>query len=332
MMTFKIIKMTGMSPLHVGAGRDTYDVTAGLPASDALSAALAAMRVMRGDTADVGSWLASFAISGTFPFATIDDVECFFLPVPRGRLAVTVKGAQEHEYRKLLKKVDFAAIKVWQQLIQGKTVEVVSQQLQGRFLLDNPVHGFEPPFSNATTTRVAVTIDEDSKPFNFSWTHFRKGAGLYCIVEADEVVFEELKTLFIELGEQGFGSDRTVGGGHFGVETGTLSIDEPQEHKYKLLLSNYIPMESEIEQIDFSHSTYSVFRRGGFVAGSEIDGVRHLRRNVVNMIAVGSVLATSSSLSGEIVNLSPQAVPHPVWRSGKPICVNIKTGKEDLLL
>lgn len=330
MSSFKLIKMTEMSPLHVGAGRDTYDVAAGLPASDALSAALAAMRVMRGDSADIDKWMGRFALSSAFPYATIDGKDVFFLPAPRGRLAVKVRDKKEEDYRKSLKKVLYIAVSVWQRLVGGETVEVEEGQLQGAFLLDAEPMQFAAPYERHTNTRVAVSrSDKDANPFDFDWTYFRKGAGLCCLVDCDDSVFGEVAELFAELGEQGFGCDRGVGGGHFHVETGEISITEDATGDKQLLLSNYIPAEGEMANVDLKTSTYQIIRRGGFIAGSEDDKIRHLRRNVVNMIACGSVLATAVKPEGKIVDLSPNAVAHRVWRSGKPISVTARLVRED---
>ena len=318
--------MSNLSPMHVGAGRDTYDVASGLPASDALSAALAAMRALRGKDEDIGKWLESFAVSDAFPYCG----EMMFLPKPQGRINVTT--VIEEKYRKRLKKVKFIQSGMWSRVIAGEQISSLDEnQLAGDYLLDCPMVGFKAPTERQTSERVKVSrAGLDSDPFAFSWTYFRQESGLYCIVDADDETFSELTTLFDDLGAQGFGSDRSVGGGHFSVSTGTFQLALPAEGNAQLLLSTFIPSEGKLPKTVLEQSRYQVLTRGGFMAGSSQDNCHHYRRNIVKMITSGSVLATTEPLLGKVLNLRPPKgdVRHDVWRSGRPVSVTIKTSAQ----
>ncbi len=317
-----IIKLTNMSPLHIGKGRDSYDVASPVLASDSLSAALAAILAQSGHGGDIKAFLESFAVSSAFPYAG----DTLFLPKPAGRLDVGVIGQSEEQYRKKLKKVQWVAWSAWTQLVEAKHIDVAEGQLHGAFLLDKATDDFNAPMKHEIHQRVSVPRcdNSDAKPFTFDWTFFRPDCGLYCIVQANDDTQPHIIDLFNELGEQGIGSDRSVGGGHFEVSTCQMQLPQVDHGDATMLLSSYLPSADELKAIDLGKSRYSIVRRGGFIAGGQ-ENVRHLRRNTIHMFATGSVLHCSAPIGGRVVDLRPQVVGHPVLRSGRPICVTIKT-------
>ncbi len=327
MPNYKIIKMTNMSPMHIGLGRDSYDVSAGTLHSDTITAALAAIRAVQGKTEDLKQFLESFALSSAFPYCG----DMLFLPKPSGRLNVTVSGLDEKDYRKLLKKVKFIAHTLWTRIVSGDAVEVNRLQLHGEYLLEQPTPSFEPPMKSVINQRVAVprTDGEDAKPFAFEWTFFRPKCGLFCLLDAPQTIADEVVSLFEELGEQGLGSDRNVGGGHFGVNTESeLEIPQIEGANSTMALSMFIPQQDEVESLNVGSSRFQLAKRGGFIAGSSLDSVRHLRKNAIHMFTAGSVFNCVETLKGKVVDLRPQWKDgdlHPVYRSGKALSINIKT-------
>lgn len=327
MPNYKIIKMTDMSPMHIGLGRDSYDVSAGALHSDTLTAALASVRALSGKDGDLKQFLESFTLSSAFPYC--DDT--FFLPKPAGKINVEVEGMQEKDYRKLLKKVAYVASTVWKKLITGEKLIVKRCQIHGQYLIDESKDDFVPPMVSMITQRVKVPrIDnEDATPFAFEWTYFRKGCGLYCLLDASSDIGTEVEKLFNELGEQGIGSDRNVGGGHFGIDTTkTFEMPEVPDADGTMLLSMYIPEQHELTKLNVETSRYQLLKRGGYIAGSSSDNLRHLRKNTVHMFTAGSVFNCIDQLNGKVVDLRPQWKDgdlHPVYRSGKALSINIKT-------
>lgn len=332
------IKLKDMTPLHLGLGRDSYDVSASVLQSDMLSAALASVRAMHGKGTSTEGFLNNFALSSAFPY----DGDEYFLPRMKGQLPIRVRGQEEKDYRKKLKKLSYISFEEWKRLAKGETVDVDDNQLHGMFLLSQPVADYAPPMTHVTTERVAVsrTGDKDAMPFMFDWTFFRhagtvntasgkeitvKEAGLYCLLAADNATTEEVVSLFKELGELGIGSDKSVGGGHFTVDTGTVEIPALDTGR-QIILSTYIPTKSELDAIELQKSNYQLVHRGGFMAGSSDEGLRHLRKKTVYMFDTGSVLAIKEPLQGRIVNVAPEwnnSDMHPVFRSGKPLTVHI---------
>lgn len=319
--------MCRLSPVHIGTGRESYDVAASELHSDTLSAALASIAVTQGviNGDEVETFLRSFRISSAFPFWK----NYFFLPKPQGRLSVQVKGMEEFQYRKQLKKVKFVELSLWNELISGHKVSVDISQLHGAFLIplsDNP----EPLTisKSQVNERVCVPRDGDeATPFFFDWHYYNKDAGLYCLIDMDDTQEKRFLKLFESLGESGIGTDKSIGGGHFEVETDSLKINEPADANASVLLSLYVPSRDEYEGLFTSLPRYSLLLRGGYMAGSSREELRHLRKKSVYMFGVGSVFHTANPLEGCVVNVMPQwndSAMHPVFRSGRALSLKIK--------
>lgn len=328
MTELTLIKLCRLSPLHIGTGRDNFDTAASELHSDTLTAALAALKATREGGREIEQFMQSFALSSAFPFWKGH----YFMPVPQGRIAVSVKGQQEHQYRKKLKKVRFADFEVWKLLAQGQTVEVDEKQLHGAYLLPQGSEGVTVSASQVMQ-RVSVPREggDDPEPFFFEWRYFDPQAGLYCLTDAQGDTLREVISLFEELGQMGIGSDKNVGGGHFEVEQATLSYNAPVQANAQELLSLYIPTREEHAHLLDAPATYTLVQRGGFIAGSSDDRLRHLRKKTVYAFGVGSVFHTSQSLKGAVVDLQPAwnndadggAQMHPVWRSGRAFTLPI---------
>lgn len=332
------IKLKDMTPLHLGLGRDSYDVSASVLQSDMLTAALASVRAMHGKGDSTEKFINSFVLSSAFPY----DGNEYFLPRMKGRLSIKVRGQEEKDYRKKLKKLNYISFNEWQHLANGETIEVEDNQLHGAFLLSEPKPEYSSPMTHVTTERVAIsrTGEKDAVPFAFDWTFFRhegtlmsangksvniKESGLYCLLQAEDSVADEVIKAFRELGELGIGSDKNVGGGHFNIETDYVDISTINSEK-KILLSTYIPTKEELGNINLEESNYQIIHRGGFMAGSSEEELRHLRKKTVYMFDTGSVLTSKEQLKGRVVNVAPQwntENMHPVFRSGKPLALNI---------
>ena len=321
------IKLTNMSPLHVGTGRDSYDTASPVLSSDVLSSALASVRALKGKDKDLDVFLKSFTLSSAFPY----DDENYFLPRPDGRLNIRVRNLQENEYRKSLKKVRFISEPIWLRLAKGEMIEIDEGQIHAEFLIAKPIQDYNVPMKRIANQRVGVprTGDKDAIPFMFEWTFFNHGkneSGLYCLLECEDSVKDEVVSLFETLGTLGIGSDKTVGGGHFDIEVDEMEIPSLDGNAV-VLLSTYIPKEEEIGLLNLCESNYSIIKRGGFIAGSSNESIRHLRRKTIYMFNTGSVFMTDKALQGTIVDLSPEWSSdeiHPVFRSGRPLCINIK--------
>lgn len=326
------IKLTKMTPFHLGKGRDYYDFSSPDLQSDTLTSALAALRAESGKSEDLESFLQSFALSSAFPYYD----NHYFLPKMCAKLNVTVKGRTDAEYRKRLKKIKYIEEKLWLTLAStSDIVEVDKNQIQGKFLLDVPIEQFTSPIESCVMQRVKVPRADEtqSEPFFFEWnyvnndTEHHKEGGLYCLLQADAQVTDEVVSLFDALGKSGIGSDKSVGGGCFSVETEQTKVSSIPNSNSTVVLSMYIPTENEIKGMPLQKSQYEIVRRGGFMAGSTEERFHHLRKKSIYMLGCGSIFPTTKPLTGKVVNLAPSwndPDMHPVYRGGCPFCVTIK--------
>ncbi len=324
---YTIIKFKNLTPLHVGTGKENYDFSSSELHSDTLSAAIAAIRAREGKTEDVENFLQSFALSSAFPFVG----DCLFLPKPQGKIDVAIMDMDEYPSRKKLKKIKYLESDLWNIVVSGRRLEVVSSQLKDDFLISiNTVNGFEKPYKTQVNQRVSVPRVDNmpAEPFFFEWKFFNEEAGLYCILDtSDDARRKEIVNLFGELGEIGLGTDRNVGGGKFVVETKEWIINDVENSDAKMLLSLYIPTKEELPALNLNESKYELLLRGGYIAGSSEPEFSHLRKKSVYAFNVGSVFKTTTVPSGKIVDLKPEwddERMHSVYRSGKPFVVSVK--------
>lgn len=323
MAEYTILKLKNFTPVHIGTGKENYDFSSDVLSSDSLSAALASLRVMEGKKDDVDQFLSSFSLSSAFPYVG----DRYFLPRPIDRLPVSVKnGKDEHLYRKELKKIKYIELPLWCDIVSGKSIEIDHSQLQKSFFT---VAGqsFKNPNNKQVVQRVFVPRDGDvAEPFFFEWQYFIESSGLFCILNSDESVAEELYGLMVSLGEMGIGTDKSVGGGKFEVEKSTINLPDVANPSASMLLSTYIPTEDEMGILKMDQARYNTVVRSGFLAGSTVKEFNHLRKRSIYMFDVGSVFPTVDRLQGKVVDLQPSwndERMHPVYRSGKPFVVQI---------
>jgi CRISPR type III-A-associated RAMP protein Csm4 len=324
MSQYRIIKLTHLTPLHIGAGRENhYDFSASDLHSDTLSAALAALRAQQGKSNDTEDFLNSFTLSSAFPFWG----NIFFLPKPQGKISVTIAEKEENEYRKQLKKLKYIDVDLWNEVASGKSITIESSQLCNDLFLLKKGADFETPYKSQVNQRVSVprADNQDAEPFFFNWTYYHPKSGLYCLTLGER--FDEILSLFKLLGETGIGTDRNIGGGKFEVEHSTLDLPDVPDANHTVLLSLYIPKEEEIAQLNLHSSRYDMLLRGGYLSGSEVEAFRHLRKRSIYMFNVGSLFSTTAILEGKTVDLKPDWNDdrmHPVYRSGRPFCLPVK--------
>lgn len=290
--------------------------------SDTLSAALAAIKAQIGEKEDILNFLSSFKISSAFPFYK----DYLFLPKPQGRLPIESKS-DINEIRKELKKVRYIELELWKDIVDGKHIDFDQIQLNDEYLIKKVEIG--NTYRARVTQRVGVARDGTGKtsPFFFEWKFYSPDSGLYCIIECNDSSFPEIERLFHELGERGLGTDKNIGGGKFEVETSGIELPEIKEATHQMLLSLFIPTNEELDALNLEASKYEILLRGGFMAGSIHDELRHLRKKSVYMFNTGSLFNTTIELNGKIVDLQPEwndEKMHPVYRSGRAFYIPVK--------
>lgn len=320
MPKYKIIKLKNLTPLHIGTGKENYDFSATELQSDTLSGALAALRVQNGNATDVFGFLNSFRLSSAFPF----NGNRFFLPKMQGKIPIV---DDRTDIRKKLKKIRFIEKDVWCQMIQGKKINVADIQLNGEYLTLS--EEFDAFHKRVVQQRVSIPRDGNGKtdPFFFEWNFFHPKSGLYVLVDSDKAIFKDIVDLFKQLGDVGLGTDKNIGGGKFDVEIDELRLPDVTDADHTMLLSLYIPTESEFSMLNIRESKFNLLKRGGFIAGSSEEALKHIRKKSIYMFTVGTVFPTVSPLQGKVVDLKPDWNDdrmHSVYKSGKPFSLHVK--------
>lgn len=327
MATYTLVKLKNLSPLHIGTGKENYDFSASELQSDTLSAALAAIKAQRDPSVDLFAFLDSFVISSAFPYMG----DHYFLPRPLGKISVRITDCDEYVQRKKLKKIKFVEVPLWRSLVAGESLSVIGKQLKGTFLVsETSIDNFSSPYKSQVSQRVTVPRDEaeDAEPFFFEWKYFHAEGGLFCLLNTPNSLKDELIGLFQILGEWGLGTDRNIGGGKFEVEVESLALSEIERPNAQMLLSLFIPRKEELDFLNLENACYELLQRGGYISGSSEVNFQHLRKKSVYMFNAASVFQTTHALQGKLVDLRPEwndEQMHPVFRSGKPFVVPIKT-------
>ena len=327
MAQFTIFKLHFTTPLHIGLGRTSYDSSASDLRSDTLSAALAAFKAQHGATSqEIRCFLDSFVLSSAFPF----EGNRYFLPKPLHLDRILIDGKEDVTYRKMLKSIRFIESSVWKDFIHTEKPTISASQIHGEFVTVQNDNDFTIPYQKQVIQRVAVSRngEDPANPFFFEWGFFdgQHDAGLFFIADATQSVIQELEVLLKELGETGIGTDKTVGGGQFVVSKGIIELPSEQGNAW-LSLSLYIPTPEEQKQSKLALSFYNILQRGGYMAGSTNNQLRHLWKKSIYMFEEGSVFCIDAKPQGQIADLQPawnSPEMHPVYRSGKALFVPIK--------
>ena len=325
MSRFSVIKLSGLTPTHIGTGRESYDFSSSCLHSDTISAALASIMALQGKADGIEHFLSSFRISSAFPFYR----DHLFMPVPHGRINVSITGKEESNIRKSLKKIRYMEYPLWQRMICGEHITVEHSQINGECLMSSTSLIPDEIYKSEVSERVCVPRGDgqDSEPFYFEWKYFKKEAGLFVLTDATGDILDQVLDNFQLLGQQGIGTDKSIGGGKFSVSlSGEMEIIPPEKPSGVMLLSLYLPSKSDIETIDLDSSSYSIILRGGYMAGSSYEKIRHLRKRSLYMFDTGSVFITSNMLDGRIEDLRPEwndSDMHPAYRNGRPLQIPI---------
>lgn len=324
-MTLNIIKMHFKSPLHLSRGRgDNYDKGEEVLHSDALQSALfVCARQLFGS--EVGKdFFESFRVSSAFPF----QGETLFLPKPAFD---DIFESIDTKERKHAKGVKYLPVDDFVQVCKGKKIafDATKTKKQGAFYTHTEVQ-----IETTVLQRVAIPRmqETDANPFYMQRTFFGEGAGLYAVVclPENETHKKHFKAALRLLGEQGIGTDRNVGNGHFEAEIceKPLELDLPEAGTHWLNLGLYCPEKQETLPA-LEESYFALVKRGGWIASPENENDMNLRKKSVYMLAEGSVLKAGKKPEGKIINLQPEGHSHEIWRDGRSIFLSINLPTEN---
>lgn len=320
------IRLAFNGGVHIGRGAEELDKTATTYSSDALKSALFAIGLpYYPEWADMRErFFESFRVSSAFPWCG----EELFLPKP-GSMRFRFDKNDDLTQAKQAKKIGFISSEIFRRWAANPNQEVHVKESQigdGSFLFANSGKKF---IHTAVQQRVQIPEngEGDTRPFYFERLLFSENSGLYFLISfQDQHLKPQLMHALQLLGDMGIGTDRTVGNGHFAIHSSTIIKLPSGTEGRQMALGLFLPSKAEIDSMNLDLSHWSLVKRGGYIAASEKDEYRSLRKNNIYFFGEGSTFTSSTLLKGIVTDLQPNwDTPgmHPVWRCGMPIFINL---------
>jgi len=331
-MSWEAIKLHLCTPLHLGRGLDELDNSGVIYHSDSLKSALFSLGLAdfphwANDNAD--AFFSGFHISSCFPFAGQE----YFLPKPFLNVRFKFNGVPEDRQAKTGKKVSFLSIPVFSQFVgidDGGELIIDQEHItpDGEFICANIKTAGKSFYKSELQQRVSVPlegVEDQPRPFYLDRVYFEENCGLYFLadfkgnVQLRNEIFQTLKLL----GEQGIGTDRTVGNGLFNFDetkdVQTVDLRSTSKHKVWMSLGLYLPGKEEFGYLNLEKSSWVLLKRGGYMGGTSNERFLSLRKKSIFFFGEGSVFNSRVAITGKKVDLKPEWKEpiHPVWRDGQ---------------
>lgn len=336
-----IFRLSFPQGLLLSRGRpDSYEAPLPLLRADSLKSALLAAALplfpeLR-EPATSEAWLAGFTLSSGFPFATglQGQVEYFF-PKPQLHLPA-IEGLKQEEAGKPTKKIAWLGQRYFEQLLRDEGQSIATAHLHdgGRFVSEKLAaatvvtrphqqpHVFVPRGGGL-----------DAVPYYTESLYFGPGAGLWFGVAyapaTEATVRPRVEAALRLLTDQGLGTDKHLGRGHFTAQADTLILSVPAAPTHWLNLGPWCPTRAALppERLAAVHTAYGLTRHGGYLASPAQEDLVRLRKKSVYMFDEGSVFGRlpgeADPPAGALHDLQPAdfVLGHPVWRDGRPLWV-----------
>lgn len=307
-------KLTFHGALHVdGRGTAFYEQAETFVRSDTLSAAIAATWIrLYPDDADCLFEQMPYLLTSAFPFYQ----DMLFFPRSVGSKAIPLP---EHELSraKSLKKAQWLEASLWRQAVNHEENWYQHGDIADGGLMtpkDKKVEG--ALWHIEDKPRIAVDRGgnhaADGLIFNFSRVHYHPDGGLFFLAMFDdEINVKRFESVLSLLGDNGLGSDRSNGHGHFTFKKTSmpsLKLDK------QVCLSLLNPCDADMDEHWLDNAAYDLVRRGGWIGGSS------WRKQSIRMFTEGS--SFSKPLQGRMVKVGEHPVAgHPVYRDGRAFMV-----------
>ena len=328
---FNLYRLHFTSPLNLRDSREDANISQRTIHSDTLHAALISCLARTGQELPADGDLGC-TVSDLFPYyqSEEDSVPVYFLPLPLQSRLPQLKDPAD---AKKVKKVRWVDAELYSRVLNGVSLLDKDAEglrlVQGAYLtrssLPQDTSGSFDFIKSEVVQRVKIENragEGDALPYYVDRVTFKHHSGLYFLAVGNTSLLEDaLKLLALE----GIGTDRNVGYGTFEYKTGlSLSLELPEDADYMVSLSMFIPQDKgQLQQLLSSEDVaYDFVRRGGWITSSH---TTPYRKNAIYAFLPGSVFhGTGSGTEGAIVNLKPDVVDHPVWRSGRAIMLPLK--------
>lgn len=335
-LTYRVLKMHFRSPLHLSKGKtDDYGESEEVLHADTLKSALfvCARQVLGADTVgDTDAFFKRFRITSAFPFVGNE----LFFPKPQVRIQPFLNDEVDEKLQaKKHKKLAFLGQSYLEDLIneRNRKLRQTDFTADGRFVSDHAdvrALGNAPVFASDVQQRVAIpsNYEDDPLPYYVDRLYFSDSAGLWFAIAAEEdAAYADVLTALKCLGDNGVGTDRSVGNGQFEVSEATLTLNVPQQPSHQLLLSLWCPDQAELNASFLEQSAYGLVKRGGYIASPDQPDHLTYRKKSIYMFTEGSVFPhrPGQPLRGKVADLKPDTpeVSQHVWRDGLAFAIPI---------
>lgn len=336
-MSHKIYKLRFPSGIHIGSANGlSLESTSLSMRSDTFYSALYTeyMRLYNDEEFIQITQKGRFLISDLFPFK--DDK--LYIPKPFFVFNEQNQNVDMSEYKKKLKAINYIPVNQLKEYIdflkKGENFPQIDNDF-GIKQLDtkNQVSriGDDNLLYNIETFRFYNKIEQKNEKED----NKENESGLYFIAILDENFIERFELVLESLSLTGIGGKKSSGIGKFDICSkennenliGYKDIEEllvensSAENHYKkyLVLSSYLPEDSEIKKLKEKGNGYKLIKRSGFVNSPSYSDQPQKRKQVY-MLSSGSVL--NFKPEGEIVDLNLHG-NHRIYRMGKPIVMGV---------
>ncbi|MEA5461606.1 type III-A CRISPR-associated RAMP protein Csm4 [Arcicella sp. LKC2W] len=328
--SFEVIYFEFTAPLHISNARaDDYGVSEKTIHSDTIHAAIMQSWAILGKTEWIKA-IPDFTISSLFPFTpklkTNEMVHFFakpFLKPNAGKSEVRTEDAKK------FKKIKYVDIPHFESYISNKEVASTTDSIQDSYQTFDAID--KDFMTSDVQPRIKRPRDEqqDSKPFYTERIFFKKGSGMFCLVQYEnESIRKQVKAALNLLAENGIGTDRAVGNGQFKVSFGKIDIEIAENTNYAMNMSLFCPESKSnlAEILEDKNVKYEIIKRGGWLSEPH----NKLRKRSIYMFKEGSVFRINAAKpfsKGKTVDLLPalpSKIENPIYRVGKALFLPVK--------
>lgn len=350
-----LLRLNFHEPLHLSRGLPGYDQSQEILHSDTLKSALfvAALQLFGEEglqehlTSDnLKDFFSKFQLSSALYYLhTPEGKTLYFFPVPERKLHF--QGADDPQKRKELKKIAFLEQSLFEMVLRGEENSVELDELSfskgGKLVCLGDTEDISKAavFKTDLYQHVHIPRDlgEDSVPYYVEKLYFEDNAGLFTLLQVEDKDFQKdvLLPAFRLLADNGIGTDRNTGQGHFTLEEEEqeFTLEVPNNPEMQLALSLYLPQKEEVGE-GMEDSRYKLLRRGGWISSPQSDDHLTLRKKSVYMFTEGSFFKYQESRQGKVVDIAPNneklkdnEIQHPVWRDGQALFVGMKLPEDN---
>lgn len=251
--------------------------------------------------------LQDLVLSDAFPYIG----EQLYLPKPLIKFEAQSSDETNH---KLYKKLNYIPVSSYHRYLQGEINPEQVKIWQEKFELGTEFLMDKVSLSDTTN-------GGDSRPYGVGSYAYGPDAGVYLILQAEDVVIERLKQVLDSLQYSGIGGKRSSGYGRFQYEL--MTNDKLVELLnvslgYHILLSTAMTKEPELSEA-LSGARYLLKKRSGFVQSTDYEQTLVKKKDFYSFVP-GSVF--QKAFSGEIFDVGENG-GHPIYRYAKAIWLGV---------